>query len=202
MTMEPCCALKYYPAIDVCQSEKASFKSSDEDRPSFLVIQDGDLEAKKRALEQAEEEDFGPSRLGQWRTWCWNTIEYPWTSNLAQFLAVFSLSMVLLSTVTFIISTADELQPDEEGNLDFPLLLYVIGLIDNFVVAYFTVEYLIRLIICPMKMKFMKDTMNMVDLLAIIPFYLSLLLEGLEDFQIIGKTGKIIRLVIFQNEPR
>ena len=22
MTMEPCCALKYYPAIDVCQSEK------------------------------------------------------------------------------------------------------------------------------------------------------------------------------------
>ena len=147
-------------------------------------------------MEQAEEEDFGPSKLGQWRTWCWNTIEYPWTSNLAQFLAVFSLSMVLLSTVTFIISTADELQPDEEGNLDFPLLLYIIGLIDNFVVVYFTVEYVIRLIICPMKMKFIKDPMNMVDLFAVIPFYLSLLLEGLEDFQIIGKTGKIIRLVI------
>ena len=104
--------------------------------------------------------------------------------------------MVLLSTVTFIISTADELQPDEEGNLDFPLLLYIIGLIDNFVVVYFTVEYVIRLIICPMKMKFIKDPMNMVDLFAVIPFYLSLLLEGLEDFQIIGKTGKIIRLVI------
>ena len=193
--MEPCCALKYYPAIDVCQSEKASIKSSDEDRPPLFPIQDGDLEAKKRALEQAEEEDFGPSILGQWRTWCWNTIEYPWTSNLAQFLAVFSLSMVLLSTVTFIISTADELQPDEEGNLDFPLLLYVISLIDNFVVVYFTVEYLIRLIICPMKIKFIKDPMNMVDLFAVIPFYLSLLLEGLEDFQIIGKTGKIIRLV-------
>ena len=37
--------------------------------------------------------------------------------------------------------------------------------------------------------------MNMIDLLAIIPFYLSLLLEGLEDFEIIGKTGKIIRLI-------
>ena len=52
--------------------------------------------------------------------------------------------------------------------------------------------------------------MNMIDLCAIIPFYLSLLLEGLEvhlssknslvnlyiqDFEIIGKTGKIIRLI-------
>ena len=35
----------------------------------------------------------------------------------------------------------------------------------------------------------------MIDLFAIIPFYLSLLLEGLEDFEIIGKTGKIIRLI-------
>ena len=37
--------------------------------------------------------------------------------------------------------------------------------------------------------------MNLVDLMAIIPFYLSLLLEGLEDFEIIGKAGKIVRLV-------
>ena len=35
----------------------------------------------------------------------------------------------------------------------------------------------------------------MIDFLAIVPFYLSLLLEGLEDFEIIGKAGKIIRLV-------
>jgi hypothetical protein len=37
--------------------------------------------------------------------------------------------------------------------------------------------------------------MNIIDMLAIIPFYLSLLLEGLEDFEIIGKAGKIVRLV-------
>ena len=37
--------------------------------------------------------------------------------------------------------------------------------------------------------------MNMVDLLALIPFYLTLVLEQMEDIYMIGKTGKIIRLV-------
>ena len=37
--------------------------------------------------------------------------------------------------------------------------------------------------------------MNIIDLMAICPFYISLILEGLEDFEIIGKTSKMIRLV-------
>ena len=37
--------------------------------------------------------------------------------------------------------------------------------------------------------------MNIIDIVAVCPFYISLVLEGLEDFEIIGKTGKIIRLV-------
>ena len=121
--------------------------------------------------------------------------EYPWTNNLAQFLAIFSLSMVILSTITFIISTADELQMDEEGQIAFPTIVAIIEWVDNFVIVFFSIEYLARLVLCPNKIKFLKDPMNIIDITAIIPFYLSLLLVGLEDFEIIGKTGKMIRLV-------
>ena len=106
----------------------------------------------------------------QWRSWLWCTIEYPWTSKLAQVLALFSLFMVIvtnklffhlfpqnqvvISTVTFIISTAEELQKDEEGRVDFPRIVLIIDLIDNFVVIFFTIEFLARLTVCPNKKRY------------------------------------------------
>ena len=102
LTMEPCCALKYFSEVDVCQNEK-----------------DGEIAAKIQETELAEDEDFGKSCLGQWRSWLWNTLEYPWTSWLAQVVTLTSLSMVLVSTATFIVSTMNELQEDEDGLLKY-----------------------------------------------------------------------------------
>ena len=78
-------------------------------------------------MEQAEEEDFGSSSFGKWRSWMWNTIEYPWTSSLAQFLALFSLSMVILSTITLIVySYTDNYIPFVEGFCVCLMALYIL----------------------------------------------------------------------------
>lgn len=47
---------------------------------------------------------------------------------------------------------------------------YVIWL-EHFLCAWFTVEFIIRLIFCPNKLLFVKGIMNWIDLLSLVPFY-------------------------------
>lgn len=102
--------------------------------------------------------------------------------------------MVVVSTLTFILSTLEDFKDEEEIDPN-SLFNRTLEYIDTVVIVFFTVEYLIRIICSPRKWKFFKTPMNMVDLLAIIPFYLALCLQHLEDIQIIGKAGKIVRLI-------
>ena len=80
-------------------------------------------------------------------------------------------------------------------------------------VVIFSLEYLIRFFCSPQKWNFFREPMNLgrqkeqqiklllktfsflVDFFALLPFYVSLVLEELEDYQIIGKAGKIVRLM-------
>ena len=50
-------------------------------------------------------------------------MEYPWSSKLAQLHAHMSLSMVFLSTITFVVSTVDELQMNEDGYVEYPTVV-------------------------------------------------------------------------------
>ena len=68
-------------------------------------------------------------------------------------------------------------------------------MIDIATVVFFSVEYFTRLLVSPAKVRFFIQPMNIVDFICLIPFYISLLLEGLEDVEIVGKAGKIIRFL-------
>ena len=66
-----------------------------------------------------------------------------------------------------------EIDPDSLFNI-------TLEYIDTIVIIFFTAEYAVRFLCAPRKWKFFKNPMNLVDLLAIIPFYLALALHHLE----------------------
>ena len=193
LELEACCALKFYPQIETCNTQIES-----------------DIAEKLKEEAEKNEEEFGDSKVAKirfihgfclyseplfLRTCLWDFLEKPWTSSAAQVYALASLGVILVSTITFIVSTSEELQVDEEGNQPYPSIIFAIELLDIITVIIFTVEYFTRLICSPVKWKFFIKPMNLVDLVALLPFFISMALEELEDFQIIGKAGKIIRLM-------
>ena len=99
-----------------------------------------------------------------------------------------SLSVVLISTFTFVLQASQEATEDN-------MFLKILETVDVLAVMFFTLEYVVRLACAPKKWRFVKTTANLVDFVAITPFYITLILDQLEDLQILGKAGKLIRLV-------
>jgi len=73
--------------------------------------------------------------------------------------------------------------------------ILVLKIIDHLTMAFFTAEYVIRFACSPKKWTFLKAPLNIIDLLAILPYFLGFLLEGFKDSLMIGRAGKVLRLV-------
>ena len=102
---------------------------------------------------------------------------------------------MVISTLTFIIQTFPEFQEDQKGEVEYPQVVRALVVVDELAIFFFTLEYLIRFACAPRKWVFFKNPMNLVDLFSVLPFYLTLVMDRLEDMQIIGKAGKLVRLV-------
>ncbi|XP_023341581.1 potassium voltage-gated channel subfamily B member 1, partial [Eurytemora carolleeae] len=55
--------------------------------------------------------------------------------------------------------------------------------------------YLVRFICAPKKWKFFSAPLNVVDLLAILPYFVGFIVEGIKDTLVIGRAGKVLRLI-------
>ena len=64
---------------------------------------------------------------------------------------------VLSVLVLFEFQSLSVVLQDESGNVEFPWVVFVIELLDNFVVIFFTFEFAIRLVICPNKRRCFLD---------------------------------------------
>ena len=116
----------------------------------------------------------------------WLLFEHPRSSQTARVLALWSIFVIVFSTIVFCIETLPELQitPVNATELSVSTSLSEGGevldywfVMEGIFVAWFTLEYFVRLYSAPSLWNFLKSAMGVLDVLAIFPFYLTLALR-------------------------
>jgi voltage-gated potassium channel len=90
------------------------------------------------------------------------------TSRAGRYVQVFIQVLIILSVISFTVETLPDLDPT---------VLRYLHYFEVFVIAVFTVEYLLRLYLAKKKLKFVFSFFGIIDLLVILPFYLQLGLD-------------------------
>ncbi|XP_051273524.1 potassium voltage-gated channel subfamily C member 3b isoform X1 [Dicentrarchus labrax] len=189
--VEACCWMNYRQHRDA-EEALDSFENPEPDAPdedTALGGADGDL---KRLCMQED-----ARKSGWWKTWqpkIWALFEDPYSSKYARYVAFGSLFFILISISTFCMETHEAfntiLNKTEivtVGNVTHEEIVYEVvtdswlTYVEGVCVIWFTIEVLLRVTFCPDKLEFFKSTLNIIDFVAILPFYLEVGLSGLSS---------------------
>ncbi|XP_044603901.1 voltage-gated potassium channel KCNC2 isoform X6 [Equus asinus] len=190
--VEPCCWMTYRQHRD---AEEALDIFEAPDLIGGDPGDDEDLAAKRLGIEDAAGLGGPDGKSGRWRRLqprVWALFEDPYSSRAARFIAFASLFFILVSITTFCLETHEafnivknKTEPVINGTsvvLQYeietdPALTYVEGVC----VVWFTFEFLVRIVFSPNKLEFIKNLLNIIDFVAILPFYLEVGLSGLSS---------------------
>jgi len=131
----------------------------------------------------------------------WLLFEYPESSQRARIVAIISVFVILLSIVIFCLETLPQfkhykvfnttangtkIEEDEVPDVTDPFFI-----VETLCIIWFTFELLVRFLACPSKYEFAKDIMNMIDLVAIIPYFITLATIVAEKEEVIAPKAPV-----------
>ncbi|XP_034000471.1 potassium voltage-gated channel subfamily C member 4 isoform X1 [Trematomus bernacchii] len=183
--VEPCCWMTYRQHRDA-EEALETFEPPDPET-------DDDRDMPRRfGIEDCP--DRSRSCCEVWQPKVWALFDDPYSSKAARGVAFASLFFILVSITTFCLETHEafnELQNRTvqivEGNVtrkeERPEMVTkpILTVVEGICVVWFTFEFLVRIVCCPNKMVFIKNTLNIIDFVAILPFYLEMGLKGLSS---------------------
>ncbi|XP_065133684.1 potassium voltage-gated channel subfamily C member 3a isoform X3 [Paramisgurnus dabryanus] len=190
--VEACCWMNYRQHRDA-EEALDSFETPEpdppEDDPALTGGADGDL--KRLCL---QEDGRNPSWWSIWQPRIWALFEDPYSSKYARYVAFGSLLFILISISTFCLETHEafntiynKTENVTVGNVTREEVVFEV-VTDNWLtyvegvcVIWFTIEVFARVIFCPDKAEFFKSSLNIIDFVAILPFYLEVALSGLSS---------------------
>ena len=162
-------------------ADEVKFFELGKDYLSKLQNEEGYLEEKPRVLPR-----------NKYQRKVWELFEFPDSSPAARYLAIWSVLVILVSIVIFCAETLPPIRckvrpsgPNCNKTLDGKLtanskgekLLWLV-VIEAICMAWFTIEYLIRLFSSPQKIIFLRSFLNLIDVVAILPYFITLPMES------------------------
>ncbi|CAN9502036.1 unnamed protein product [Ophioblennius macclurei] len=190
--LDCCCSGKFHELMEMAEDKCWDQRSDD--------VQLHSLGSSMEELSSSEDDEgmFEGTWCADLRRGAWLHLENPGFSTLAKVLAVASLSVVITSIVAMCVhSMPDFHQVDlDEKEIENPVLTFF----EYFCVLFFSVEFVLRLVVAPSARRFLCSTLNIIDLLSIVPFFVTMTCDMLmeddsTELENVGKVAQILRLM-------
>ncbi|XP_028402221.1 potassium voltage-gated channel protein Shaker-like [Dendronephthya gigantea] len=163
----------------------------------FFEINDRRFPILNKVIESKTKAKRDPSEL-TFRERGWELLENPESSVAAKYLSFFSIFIIALSLITYCLETVPALKPrkidsDPTNHCDHWFIMECLWII------WFSVELILRFSFTPNRIRFLYSPFGLVDLVAVLPFYLTLFLQsdsGATSFAVLRilRVGRCLRL--------
>ncbi|XP_069544331.1 potassium voltage-gated channel subfamily S member 3-like [Brachyistius frenatus] len=190
--LDCCCTNRFHELMELAEN-KCWDQRSDE-----LQLPSPGSSIEELSVLEDDIELFEGSRCANVRRSIWMRLENPGFSTSAKVMAVVSLSVVIVSIVAMCVHSMPDFHQVglDENEIENPALTFF----ENVCVLFFSAEFILRLAVAPSARKFLSSPLNIIDLLSVMPFYVTLVRDimsedGNTDLGNVGKVAQILRLM-------
>ncbi|KAL7382038.1 hypothetical protein ABVT39_015656 [Epinephelus coioides] len=167
--------------LDWCCLRKLRLRQEEYKEQQRLEDEEAELTSPQSCEESQQPPEAGPQEetcTGGCMRRLRDMVENPHSGLPGKIFAFLSVIFVAITAVTLCVSTMPDLREEEERG-ECSQRCYNIFVLETVCVAWFSLEFLLRFIQTQSKCMFLRTPLNVIDVVAILPYYITLIVDSL-----------------------